>query len=147
MFNPKLSLLTRFAALAAIGFSAVVAKAADGPTDPQIVVIVIVADNLDIAYGKIALKKSHSAMVREFARRMVTDHSAVQKSVIALAKKLGVTKESSPTSEGLESGGKAITAKLKSLHGKAFDKFYIDNEVSYHKLVTDAVAQVLIPNA
>ncbi len=40
-----------------------------------------------------------------------------------------------------------VTAKLKSLHGKAFDKFYIDNEVAYHKQVTDAIAGVLIPNA
>jgi len=26
-------------------------------------------------------------------------------------------------------------------------KFYIDNEVAYHKQVTDAIAGVLIPNA
>ena len=55
--------------------------------------------------------------------------------------------EDSPTSSGLKSGAVAITAKLNSLNGKEFDRFYIDNEVGYHKTVTDAVDAVLIPNA
>ena len=36
---------------------------------------------------------------------------------------------------------------MKSLNGEAFDKFYIDNEVAYHKLVTDVISGVLIPSA
>jgi putative membrane protein len=78
---------------------------------------------------------------------MVTDHSAVQKSVIGLAEKLGVKAEDSPTSTGLKSGAVDITAKLNSLKGEEFNRFYIDNEVSYHKTVTDAVDAVLIPSA
>lgn len=121
--------------------------AQEGPTDPQIVGIVLAADQTDVDYGKIALSKSKNKAVREFAQLMVTDHSAVQKSVLALAGKLGVTGADSPTSLGLKQGSIAITAKLKSLNGAAFDAFYIDNEVSYHKTVTDAVEAVLIPNA
>lgn len=41
-----------------------VAKAAEGPTDAQIVGIVLVADDLDIAYGKIALERSKNKAVR-----------------------------------------------------------------------------------
>lgn len=118
-----------------------------GPSDVQIVGIVLAADQIDIDYGKIALQKSKDAKVREFAQRMVTDHSAVQKSVIELADKLGVKAEDSQTSNGLKSGAADITKKLKTLKGKEFDKFYIDNEVSYHKTVTDAVDAVLIPSA
>lgn len=118
-----------------------------GPSDVQIVGIVLAADQIDIDYGKIALQKSKDAKVREFAQRMVTDHSAVQKSVIELAGKLGVKAEDSQTSTGLKSGAADITKKLKTLKGKEFDKFYIDNEVSYHKTVTDAVDAVLIPSA
>lgn len=123
------------------------ARAPEGPSDPQIVGIVLAADQIDIDYGKIALQKSKDAKVREFAHRMVTDHSAVQKSVIELAGKLGVKAEDSPTSVGLKSGAAEITKKLKSLKGKEFDKFYIDNEAAYHKTVTDAVDGVLIPSA
>ena len=123
------------------------AQSTNGPSDPQIVGIVLAADQIDIDYGKIALARSKNKAVREFAQRMVTDHSAVQQSVIGLAAKLGVKGEDSPTSTGLKSGAVDITAKLNSLKGKEFDKFYIDNEVSYHKTVTDAVNAVLIPSA
>jgi putative membrane protein len=123
------------------------AQPSNGPSDPQIVGIVLAADQIDIDYGKIALAKSKNKAIREFAQRMVTDHSAVQQSVKDLAAKLGVTGEESPTSTGLKGGAVDITAKLNSLKGKEFDKFYIDNEVGYHKTVTDAVDAVLIPSA
>ena len=123
------------------------AQTMNGLSDPQIVGIVLAADQIDIDYGKIALAKSKNKAIRGFAQRMVTDHTAVQQSVIGLAAKLGVTGEDSPTSTGLKGGAADITAKLNSLKGKEFDKFYIDNEVSYHKTVTDAVDAVLIPSA
>jgi putative membrane protein len=122
-------------------------KAAEGPTDPQIVGIVLAADEIDIDYGRMALGKSQDKAVRDFAQRMVTDHSAVQKNVTGLAQKLGINPEDSPTSDGLKKAAAEITVKLKSLKGKEFDKFYIDNEVNYHKTVTDAVQDVLIPSA
>jgi putative membrane protein len=142
-----ISRLATTAAVFTATFNIGIAKAADGPSDPQIVGIVLAADQIDIDYGNLALRKSKNKAVREFAQRMVTDHSAVQKSVLELAGKLGVTGEDSPTSLGLKQGAAENTTKLNSLTGKAFDKFYIDNEVGYHKSVTDAVAGVLIPSA
>jgi putative membrane protein len=38
-------------------------------------------------------------------------------------------------------------AHLSGLHGKAFDRAYIDNEVAYHKLVIKTAKTVLIPDA
>ncbi len=105
------------------------------------------ADDIDINYAKLALTKSKNKAVREFAQQMITDHSAVQKSVQELAAKLGVTAQDSNTSNGLKTQSQEATAKLKTLEGAVFDKYYIDNEVAYHKAVTDAVAGVLIPNA
>ncbi len=121
--------------------------AADGLTDTQIAGIVLTADDLDISYGKIALEKSKDKMVREFAQRMVTDHQAVQLAVVDLAEKLGVNADDSAVRTGLRDGSKAVFEKLNSLRGSEFDKFFIDNEVAYHKSVTDAVDAVLIPNA
>jgi|SRR5580765_521204 putative membrane protein len=147
MTKQKLFVFSCAVALGAVALTNNVAYAAEGPSDPQIVGIVLAADQIDIDYGKIALAKSKNQKVREFAERMVTDHSAVQKSVIGLAEKLGVKAEDSPTSTGLKSGAVDITAKLNSLKGEEFNRFYIDNEVSYHKTVTDAVDAVLIPSA
>ncbi len=139
---------TTFALLAGLLVSGTPkAFAADGPTDTQIAGIVLTADNLDISYGKIALAKSRDKAVRDFAQRMVTDHQAVQLAVVELAEKLGVNADDSAVRTSLREGAKAVFEKLNSLQGAEFDKFYIDNEVAYHKAVTDAVAAVLIPNA
>ena len=44
-------------------------------------------------------------------------------------------------------GGAARRTKLASLSGKAFDKAYVDNEVTYHETVLGALDKTLIPNA
>jgi putative membrane protein len=85
--------------------------------------------------------------VKDFAQQMVTDHSALQKSVSDLGAKLSVTPEDSDTSKSLKSQAADTNKKLTSLKGKAFDKAYIDNEVAYHKQVIDATSSTLIPNA
>jgi putative membrane protein len=120
---------------------------AQAPSDPQIVGIVVAADQIDIDYGNLALSKSKNKEVREFAQQMVTDHSAVQKSVFELGAKLKVTPADSGTSSALKSQSQETTAKLKALKGKAFDKAYIDNEVAYHTAVIGAVSSTLIPSA
>ena len=117
------------------------------PTDPQIVGIVVGANQIDIDYGKLAVSKSKNKEVRDFAQQMVTDHSALQKSVFDLGAKLKVTPAESDTAKSLKSQSEETTEKLKALKGKAFDKAYIDNEVAYHKMVINAVSSVLIPNA
>ena len=120
---------------------------AQAPSDPQIVGIVGAANQIDIEHSKIALAKSKNAEVKEFAQEMVRDHSAVQKSVNDLAAKLHVTPADSDTSKGLKAQADETTKMLNGLSGKAFDKAYIDNEVTYHKAVIDAINNTLIPNA
>jgi len=123
------------------------AVAQTAPTDPQIVGIVVAANQIDIDYGKLALSKTRNAEVRDFAQQMVTDHSAVQKSVFDLGAKLHVTPADSDTSATLKKQAADAMAHLKTLDGAAFDKAYIDNEVTYHKAVIQEVSTVLIPDA
>ncbi|HZS54114.1 MAG TPA: DUF4142 domain-containing protein [Bryobacteraceae bacterium] len=120
---------------------------AQAPTDPQIVGIVVTANQIDIDHGKLALSKSQNKEVRDFAQQMITDHSALQKSVANLGAKLNVKPADSDTSNSLKSQAEQTTAKLKALNGKAFDKAYVDNEVAYHQAVINAASTVLIPNA
>jgi putative membrane protein len=47
----------------------------------------------------------------------------------------------------LKSGGQDTLNRLKALKGAAFDKAYVDNEVTYHQTVLDAVDKTLIPSA
>jgi len=120
---------------------------ASAPTDPQIAMIVVTADNVDIAAGKVAAKKSSNPKVKEFAESMVRDHTSVNKQATDLAKKLNLTPEQSPTSQSLKSDGEKTLTKLRGLKGAEFDKAYIDNEVAYHEAVIKALDDTLVPNA
>jgi len=124
------------------------AEAQEGaPSDPQIVGIVVAADNIDIDYGKLATSKTKDKQVRDFAQQMIADHSSVQKSVNELAAKLNVSPEDSETSNSLKSQAQQMMQKLQALKGKQFDRAYIDNEVAYHQAVINATKSVLIPSA
>lgn len=117
------------------------------PTDPQIAMIAVTADNVDIDAGKLAAGKTSTPKVKDFAELMVRDHTSVNNQATALAKKLNVTPEESETSRKLKSDGDKTMKKLEGLSGAAFDKAYIDNEVSYHEAVMEVVDKTLIPNA
>ena len=134
-------------AIAATLSLAASAAFAQAPNDAQIAHIAYTAGVVDIAAGKQALKKSHNKAVRGFAQEMVRDHAAVNDQALALVKKLGVTPQDNPTSQGIAKGGADKLKSLGALKGKAFDKAYVANEVAYHKTVNGALSTVLIPNA
>lgn len=116
------------------------------PTDPQIAMIAVTADSVDIDAGKLAAEKSSNPKVKEFGQMMVRDHTSVNKKATDLAKKLKLTPEESDTSRSLKSDGDKNLEKLRGLSGAEFDKAYVDNEVTYHESVIKAVTNTLIPN-
>jgi putative membrane protein len=117
------------------------------PTDPQIAAIVVTANQVDIDAGKLAKSKAHSQQVKDFAQRMITDHTGVNKSATELVQRLHVTPETNATSESLKQGGEQNLASLRKLRGSEFDQAYIRHEVAYHQSVLDAMDKALIPNA
>ena len=123
------------------------AAAAPAINDAQIAHIAVIANAIDSAAGELAKQKGTAKTVKDFAQTMITDHSGVNKQAVALATKLNVTPEDNDVSRQLKSGADATAASLNGLSGAAFDKAYIDNEVTYHQAVLDALDKTLIPNA
>ena len=60
-------------------------------TDPRIAAIVVTANQVDIDAGKLAIGKTHTKQVRDFAKLMVTDHTSVNRSAVALATRLNLS--------------------------------------------------------
>ena len=118
-----------------------------GPTDAQIAAIVVTANQVDIDAGKLAASKSSNKEVKEFAQRMVTDHTGVNKAATELVTRLKVKPESNATSSKLKESGEATLKRLNALKGAEFDKAYAANEVTYHQSVLDALDNTLIPGA
>ena len=115
--------------------------------DAQIASIVVTANQVDIDAGKLAAATSSNPEVKKFAQLMVTDHTGVNKQAVALVTKLKVTPEDNDVSKSLKSGADASTSNLQGKSGADFDKGYIDNEVTYHQSVLDALDKTLIPGA
>jgi putative membrane protein len=139
---------TILASVMFLAFASPAARAqAPAPNDAQIAAIVVTANQVDIDAGKLAQSVSANSEVKEFAQRMVTDHSGVNMAATELVTKLKVKPEENPTSKSLKSSGDDTLKRLKGLKGAAFDKAYVENEVSYHQTVLDAVDKTLIPSA
>jgi putative membrane protein len=135
------------AALAGVLFLHAPTVSAQDINDAQIASIVVTANQVDIDAGKLATSKSTNGDIKAFARLMVTDHTAVNKSATDLAAKLKVTPQDNATSQSLKADGEKHITHLKTLKGAAFDRAYIHREVAYHQQVIDALDKTLIPNA
>ena len=81
----------------------------------------------EVKLGRLALKKSHTASVRQVATTIVKDHTQANAALMQVAKREGVMlpKDTDPAH-------KAAYAKLSGLSGAAFDKAYITNQVNDH---------------
>lgn len=116
-------------------------------TDPEIANVAVVANQIDIDAGELAMKKSTDPAVKKFAQTMINDHKAVIAQATALVTKLHVTPQDNALSKTLMGEAKKTEKSLAAKSGKAFDKAYIDNEVAYHRAVIATVQNTLIPDA
>ncbi len=136
-----LSLVLGFAA-AAVGLAA---QAGEPMTDLEIAHTAYTAGGLDIRYAHLALAISENDAVRDFARTMIRDHTAVNDAAGALIAELNVSPQDNALSRALVQGAAAKRAELIALSGDAFDCAYATNELGYHRLVNETVAESFIP--
>jgi putative membrane protein len=135
---------------AASGAADAGANQSDGRTqlgDAQIAAIVVAANEMDIAAGQAAKRKSKNAEVKRFADEMIQDHTSANQQAAALTKKLGLTAAESDVSRAVRQGGKNNLARLKRLKGKSFDRAYAEHEVAYHQQILGTLDEKLIPGA
>lgn len=111
----------------------------------EIAHIAYTSDNIDIRYAHLALVISEDPAVRAFAETMIRDHGAVNEKALELLEKLNVAPQDNPVSQDMLAKADQIVKELMQLEGKAFDRRYAENELSYHQFVNDAVETQFIP--
>jgi putative membrane protein len=79
------------------------------------------ANLAEVETGKLALEKSKNEQVRQFAQRMIDDHTTALKELQTLAQSRGVTL---PTETDVQH--KTIATALKALSGDTFDHQYME---------------------
>jgi putative membrane protein len=127
--------------------AAATTPAAAGPSDAEIAHIVVTANTIDVEAGELAKGKAKNAEVKQFAEKMIADHTGVNQQASDLAGKLNLTPADNATSQSLKSAADETTQRLQGLSGDEFDRAYIENEVAFHQNVLDAIDNTLLPSA
>jgi putative membrane protein len=122
------------------------AKSPADLSDTEIAHVAYVADNIDIRYGHLALALSSNQVVRDFAASMVNDHTAVNEQALELLDKLGAAPQDNFLSQKLQADAEKIIDEMSKLRGSAFDRYYANNELAYHKAVVQLVETAFVPN-
>jgi putative membrane protein len=104
-----------------------VAAAADNP-DASFYKKAAEGGLFEVDAGNLAQQKGNSQAVKDFGGMMVTDHSAANDKLKALAATKNI---SLPTSASI--GQMATKAKLDVLSGDTFDKSYIKSQIKAHR--------------
>lgn len=145
----KLNAILKAIIYPAVFFASTLSYAQEAPNldDPEIASVAVVANQIDIDYARIAVKRSKNEEILKFANRMIEDHNAVIAQAVDLVTRLNVDPKDNAVSQSLLAGGEEMSKKLKKARKKDFDKLYIENEVTYHKAVIEAVNSLLIPES
>ena len=98
------------------------------PSDATFVKKAIMGNNAEIDAAKMALEKSQNQAVKDFAQKMVDDHTKMLSDLKAVAEKDNIKFEDKASPMGQK-----LAAKLQGLNGTAFDKAYVDGMVKDHK--------------
>lgn len=112
--------------------------------DPTIVAIYDAANTWDIESAGLGAQKSHNPEVVKLAKMFVHDHTVVRQQGRDLAKQPGIT-PTPPADFPLAKDHADAMARLRPLSGKEFDRAFLQNEVTYHKAVIDAINTTLLP--
>jgi putative membrane protein len=98
------------------------------PMDREFVKKAMEGGLAEVQLGQLALQKSSNDQVKQFAQRMVDDHTKMGDQMKPIAQQLGVNAPTEPSKKD-----KATMAKLQALSGSAFDQAYIRDMVKDHK--------------
>ena len=83
---------------------------------------------MEVEMGRMAADHATNPDVKQFAQRMVTDHTKANDELKSVASQKGITL---PTT--LDASAKAKMDKMSKMSGAAFDKAYMDDMVKDHK--------------
>jgi putative membrane protein len=104
-------------------------------TDANIFAILDAANVADSSDGSVAATKGTSADVKSFGKDMVKDHHALRAEGLAMARRLNVTPVPLPGDKSPAAAAAWHDSLSASPSGAAWDKAYIDHEVTAHEAV------------
>jgi putative membrane protein len=118
---------------------------AEGKTlaDAQIFAMLSASNTAEIASGKLAQERATNAQVKAFARKMVTEHTAMEKQGADLATRINVTPTMPPDSALISDANDDIRDLQGKDRGADWDEEYLDKQVDLHQKTLDLIDRAL----
>ena len=116
-----------------------VARAADA----EVVSVMRTANSGEVMTSQPAVQRASSAAVRQFAQRMITEHTELNERL----SRLPIGPEPSNVANQLETTARQTVEVLQQLDGHAFDVTYMDSQIELHEYTLQALDDYLIPSA
>jgi putative membrane protein len=114
-------------------------------SDANIAAMVLASNNTDISYARLVPTRADRQDVKQFAARMLTDHTGVNALVNELLAKLDLTPADNTASLDMRDESADKRDMMRELTGYAFDSTYIENEVAYHRKFLRSIDEVMLP--
>ena len=99
----------------------------------------------EVEHSTLAQTKASNEAVKQFASHMITDHGAATERLATLAQQKGITPEANRVSDTLKGEADTIKARLEGLSGAAFDKGYMDAQITSHVKGRALIDEALTP--
>jgi putative membrane protein len=98
------------------------------PVDRMFVTKAMQGSMAEVQLGQLTLQKSNNEQVKQFAQRMIDDHTKLNDQMKPVAQQVGVT-----VPNQVSKNDRKTLAKLQALSGSAYDQAYINDMVKDHK--------------
>jgi len=82
----------------------------------------------EVELGRLVERKGQNAAIKDFARRMIEDHSKANDQLTSLAKQANT-----PAAGSLDEEHQGVRANLEKLSGRPFDLAYMDSQIQDHQ--------------
>lgn len=115
--------------------------------DRTIAAMLLASHNTDISYARLVPARSQREDVKQYARRMLTDHNGMISQLTDLLSRVGWTPEENNASLDLRDASAERRDAMRRLSGFAFDSAYVTNEISYHRRFLELIENVMLPRA
>jgi putative membrane protein len=113
--------------------------------DAQVAAVVNAINSGEIKEAQLAGNSASVPQVRQFARQMLVAHQNAQNRLNSVYAQIQVTPSPNAISNQIESDSQNQVSALQSLHGRDFDRVYLDDAVRSHDSSLELVDRMM-PN-
>jgi len=129
----RMRMLVGLAMLGSLGWMAALSAAEDKKegkekADQDFVMKASAAGLAEVNLSQLAMTRSRNTAVREFAQRMVVDHTQANRELLDMANRQQI-----PLAKTMDDKHQKMFEKLSKLDGAEFDRTYVDGMVKDHE--------------